>query len=398
MNDATGKPHIAIACGGTGGHLFPGLAVAGELVARGCRVTLIVSEKEVDRRAVKGVSDMKIVTLPSVGLVRGRMISFALNLWKSVRLTRAQFKKDRPDAVLAMGGFTSAAPIIAGRKCGAACFLHESNTVPGRANRWLSRWADRIFVGFELARNRFKNKKVKRTGTPVRAEFKPVDPAQSRSALGLRSQDPVLLIMGGSQGASGINRLVIAALPRLAKQFPLLQFVHLTGVNDLDQVQSEYHRLGVKALVQLFCSEMNHALGAATLAVSRAGASSLAEIAAVQTPAVLIPFPAAADNHQLSNAKEFTDSGAAILVDQDEMSAPDFEQLIVDLLSQPDRLDSLKKNLQRWHSPDAASLIADALCSTDPVRAKMERRTNRTTTANPAGSTPPLKTVHSVTA
>lgn len=397
MSDKEKKPHIAVACGGTGGHLFPGLAVARELIARGCRITLFVSEKEVDRRAVQGVQGMNVVALPSVGLVRGRRIAFVLTLWKSVRMAKRIFSADPPDAVLAMGGFTSAAPVIAGRKFGASCFLHESNTIPGRANRWLSRYSDQVFVGFESAGPRFKDCSVKATGTPVRAEFKPVASATAREHLGLRPNDPVLLVMGGSQGASGINRLVMEVLPRLVEQFPLLQFVHLTGVQDIEQVQSVYHRLGVKALVQLFCADMNHALGAATLTISRAGASSLAEIAAVRAPSVLVPYPSAADNHQYFNAKEFADSGAARLVDQG-ISATDFEAVVVRLLSQEDELRLMKSNLGQWDSQGAAAAVAETVCSEKTIGEEIAGKRGGVDESRSTGADSALRTVNSMLA
>ncbi len=130
---------VAIACGGTGGHLFPGLAVAEELKQHGCAVTLLISPKEVDQQAVKSATGLKIATLPAVGLSEGKRLAFARGFLRSFRGSRKLFRAEPPEAVLAMGGFTSAAPLLVGRMLGAPVFLHESNTIPGRANRWLSR-------------------------------------------------------------------------------------------------------------------------------------------------------------------------------------------------------------------------------------------------------------------
>src|SRR5471032_855880 len=164
-------PFVAIACGGTGGHLFPGLAVAEELKKRGCTVALLISPKDVDQQAVKSAGGMEIFTLPAVGLQNRNYFSFALNFWKSFCASRKIFKQRWPDAVLAMGGFTSAPPILAARKFGAKTFLHESNTIPGRANRFLARFVDEAFVGFSEAAARLRARKVSVTGTPVRSEF-----------------------------------------------------------------------------------------------------------------------------------------------------------------------------------------------------------------------------------
>ena len=147
----TRTPFVAIACGGTGGHLFPGIAVAEELKKRGCKTALLISPKEIDQQAVKGARDMEIFTLPAVGLQNRNYISFAWSFWKSLRAARAIFKQRPPQAVLAMGGFTSAPPVLAARSAGVKTFLHESNTIPGRANRFLSRFVDEAFVGFPEA-------------------------------------------------------------------------------------------------------------------------------------------------------------------------------------------------------------------------------------------------------
>ena len=253
-----------------------------------------------------------------------------------------------------------------------------------------------MFVGFDSAGKRFRNVATRHTGTPVRPEFRPQEAAVARSRMGLRPHDPVLLVMGGSQGASGINRLMIEALPGLVETFPLLQFIHLSGSHDLDPVQSVYHRLGVKAQVQLFCSQMHDALAAATLTVSRAGASSLAEVAAVRAPSVLIPYPAAADNHQYFNAKAFADSGAAVLLDQNAVSGSEFESLIVRLLTHNDELAAMKQQLTRHDAPLAASNIAEAVCASGSVRAKIPHPHRQPGSRMSDSSSPSLSSVESV--
>src|SRR5476649_2198471 len=147
----TKKPFVAIACGGTGGHLFPGLAVAEELKKRGCNVALLISPKDVDQQAVKSAQGFEIFTLPAVGLQNRNYFSFAKSFWQSWRAAKKIFQARPPQAVLAMGGFTSAPPILAGNAFCAKTFLHESNTIPGRANRFLARFVDAAFVGFPEA-------------------------------------------------------------------------------------------------------------------------------------------------------------------------------------------------------------------------------------------------------
>jgi UDP-N-acetylglucosamine--N-acetylmuramyl-(pentapeptide) pyrophosphoryl-undecaprenol N-acetylglucosamine transferase len=359
--------NAVIACGGTGGHLFPGLAVAEELRQRGCRVTLMVSPKDVDQQAITSISGMEIVTLPAVGLNRGGLMSFAAGFWKSYQLSRRLFAQQRPDVVLAMGGFVSAPPIMAGRRCGAKVFLHESNSIPGRANRWLARWVDCAFVYFETAAPKLKAKRVEVSGMPVRPQFlKPMTEVEARMALGLNSGTPVLLVMGGSQGAARINALTLGAVPLLRKAVPDLQFVHLTGARDLEKVRAGYQTHNVPALVRSFIDDMGAALAAADVAVSRAGASSLAELAARQLPAVLIPYPTAADNHQHFNARAFAQSGAARMLQQEAATPEMLANLILELLNDTKR-SAMRQALSVWHVPGAAAHVAERILHWNPV-------------------------------
>jgi UDP-N-acetylglucosamine--N-acetylmuramyl-(pentapeptide) pyrophosphoryl-undecaprenol N-acetylglucosamine transferase len=350
-----------IACGGTGGHLFPGLAVAEELRRRGCRVTLMVSPKDVDQQAIASISGMGVVTLPAVGLSRGGWIKFISGFCKSYNLARRLFAQQRPDFVLAMGGFVSAPPVAAGKRCGAKTFLHESNSIPGRANRWLARWVDGAFVYFSTAGTRLRTKRVEVCGMPVRSQFlHPLPPTEARTALGLNPNAPVVLIMGGSQGAGGINDLTLAAIPQLRQAAPDLQFMHLTGERDLEKVRAGYQAHGVAAVVRAFFGEMGVALAAADVAVSRAGASSLAELAARQLPAVLIPYPTAADNHQHFNARGFVQSGAARMLQQETTTPALLANEILDLLRDTKR-SAMRQALSAWHMPGAAAQIAERI-------------------------------------
>src|SRR5882724_10677146 len=361
MNNSQSSRPIAIACGGTGGHLFPGLAVAHELLERGCSVTLLVSAKDVDQQAVKRVLGMEVMTLPAVGLKRGGEIAFLRGFCRSYRAAKKLFQSRHPRAVLAMGGFTSAPPVLAATTCGAQTFLHESNTIPGRANRWLSWLINRAFIGFPVAARRLHTSRVTITGTPVRPQFRIRDGTECRAALGLNPERPVLAVIGGSQGASGINDLVIQSLPALARFFPLLQWFHLTGPNDAARVERAYRELGLSAVVRPFFSEMELVLGAATAAISRAGASSLAEFSAMQVPALLVPYPAATENHQLHNAQAFVETGAARLVVQDQATAETLVETLLDFLESRAVRDTAQKVLARWHSPGAAEQIAEAI-------------------------------------
>jgi len=301
-------------------------------------------------------------------LSRGQIGKSLAGLVKSFGAVRRLFRARPPQAVLAMGGFTSAAPVLAGKMCGASTFLHESNTIPGRANRWLSRFVDHAFIAFPSAASRLSARTVTTTGTPARPQFEPGDPASARMALGLDPAKPVLLIVGGSQGAAGINELVIKALPELAAAFPDLQILHLTGEKEFEQVRSAYAAQKCHAVVRPFLTEMELAMAAATLAVSRAGGSSLAELAAMRLPAILIPYPFATDNHQFYNARALADVGAAWVMEQRDTTPEKLAIVIKKLLSDPAILGRMKEELVRWHAPHAAEQMAEKILALiDPL-------------------------------
>jgi UDP-N-acetylglucosamine--N-acetylmuramyl-(pentapeptide) pyrophosphoryl-undecaprenol N-acetylglucosamine transferase len=357
-------PFVAIACGGTGGHLFPGLAVAEELKKRGCKIALLISPKDVDQQAVKSARDMEIFTLPAVGLQNRNYFSFAFSFWKSFCAARKIFKTRKPDAVLAMGGFTSAPPILAAKNIGAKTFLHESNTIPGRANRFLARSVDEAFVGFPEAVSKLRAKKTSATGTPVRPQFSEqsaIGNRQSAIALGLDPNLPTILIVGGSQGASGLNEMILSTLPLLAEKN--WQWLHLTGAKDFEKVKNFYAGKNLKAVVKPFLAEMDLALGSATVAVSRSGASSLAEIAAMRLPSLLVPFPAAAENHQFFNALAFEKTGAARLLEQINSTSEKVAFILTELVENETGRSKMQTALAQWHAPKAAEQIAETILS-----------------------------------
>jgi len=364
------SPRAAIACGGTGGHLFPGVAVAEQLIARGCRVALLISPKEVDQKAVRTAVGTEVCTLPAVGLVRGGKLAFVRGVGRSFAAARKYFREFRPQAVLGMGGFTSAAPLLAAKTLKAKAFLHESNVIPGRANRWLSWVVDSAYVAFPRAATCLNHRRVTLSGTPVRSQFQGFSvptarratiEAACRAAFGFDTTRPLVLVMGGSQGAAGINKMVLDMLPLLAKKAPDWQWLHLTGPEEADRTRHAYQAANLRAIVQPFLTEMDLALGAATVAIARAGGSSLAELAAVRLPSILIPYPAATDNHQYLNAKAFEDSGAARLLEQANATPRILSNLLLDLVQSQAMCQQMRDALEIWHKPRAAAQIAESL-------------------------------------
>ena len=358
------QPHVAIACGGTGGHFFPGVAVAQELIHAGARATLLISEKEVDRQAVATVPEVSHLEIPAVALNMRRPLRFLLGLRSAIHRVRDHFANDQPDAVLAMGGFTAAAPIWVGRQIDAPTFLHESNIVPGRANRLLSRCVDEIFIGFEAARERFGQKKITESGTPVRSEFRNQNRDECCGRLGFNAAKPLILVTGGSQGARGVNRMVTGALPRLTNHLPDTQWLHLCGPHDLAEVKRAYGITCLRSAVHSFFHDMPSALGAADLVISRSGASSLAELAAANVPAILVPLPTAADDHQRANARAAAKSGGVIVLEQTETTSDAFTEQVVGLISDTGKLMEMANAMKLLDRPDAAKLIAARILET----------------------------------
>jgi UDP-N-acetylglucosamine--N-acetylmuramyl-(pentapeptide) pyrophosphoryl-undecaprenol N-acetylglucosamine transferase len=332
--------------------------VARQLAHFGARVSLLVSRKDVDQQAVKEVRDLQVVTLPAVALQRGSRLAFVRGFASSYFAAHRFFKTVQPHAALAMGGFTGVPPVLAAKRRGARTFLHESNTVPGRANRVLARFVDCAFMGFEGASQRLRCRRVAVTGTPVRPEFQPRDPADCRRALGFDPARPVILVVGGSQGASGLNNLLIRSLPLLAQSEPNWQWLFLTGPNDGEKVRAVSVSSRVTAVIHPFFERMELALGAADAAVARAGASSLAEFAAMRLPSVLVPLPTAADNHQYFNTLAFQQSSGARLLEQESATPEQLLQHLRELVPAGDARARAQAGLARWHSPEAAREIA----------------------------------------
>ncbi len=356
--------NVVIACGGTGGHLFPGVAVAEVLIERKHDVLLLVSEKEIDRVALQGRASLQARQLPSIGWPRGLSIQTAKFLWqlfKARGFCRKLYEESPPDVVLAMGGFTSAAPMWEAQRLGVPTLIHEANVIPGRANRILAKSATRVVVGFREAAGRFDPEKVVVGGTPVRNELKArPNRAAARQELGFSADAPLILVMGGSQGARGLNSCVIESLPHLrSKQ---IQWAHLCGKGEEQRVEQAYRDGGFKARVWPFFSEMQKLYAAADLAVSRAGAASITEINFFGLPAVYVPYPFAADKHQTANAKVEVNAGAGLCFDEAELTGKILAGEIERLLSDRSALAKMAEASRKLAAPEAAAKLADLAC------------------------------------
>jgi UDP-N-acetylglucosamine--N-acetylmuramyl-(pentapeptide) pyrophosphoryl-undecaprenol N-acetylglucosamine transferase len=354
--------NAVIACGGTGGHLFPGLAVAEVLRARGHEVLLFISEKEIDSRALTGRDEFRFERLPTVGLpspFSPAILGFARRFNESLSRCREIYRTFKPQVVLGMGGFTSTAPVMAGRMRGVPTFVHESNAIPGKANRMTARMVRAVLLGFKECAAFFPKVRTEVTGTPIRAALKPIDQRLARQKLGLQESLPTLLVMGGSQGASGINQAMIKALPSL-HDIPW-QVIHLSGERDERLVTDNYRRENIPAYVAAFYHQMEEVYSAADFTVARSGAASLAELAAFALPAVLIPFPYAADDHQSRNAEVFVRAEAAIVLKESELADDLLARKIRELIEDAPRIRRMSENCLRLAPTNAAELVVEAM-------------------------------------
>ena len=351
--------NAVIACGGTGGHLFPGIAVAEVLRERGHEVLLFVSEKEIDSLALSTRSQFRFEKLPTVGfpsVYSPAIFVFIRRFTESLSRCRSIYQKFKPQVILGMGGFTSTAPILAGRMRGISTLIHESNAVPGRANRLAAKMVRAVLLGFKECAAFFPKVRTELTGTPIRTELKRLDRQSARQKLGLQVNVTTLLVMGGSQGASGINQAVIKSLPLLRDA--ALQIIHLSGARDEKLVADSYHRERIPAFVAAFHHHMEEVYSAADFAVARSGAASLAEIASFELPSILIPFPYAADDHQTRNAEIFARAGAAFVLKESELSPELLTQKIREMINHPEQLRRLSESSARLAPRDAANRVA----------------------------------------
>ncbi|MFZ9935448.1 MAG: undecaprenyldiphospho-muramoylpentapeptide beta-N-acetylglucosaminyltransferase [Luteolibacter sp.] len=352
---------ILIACGGTGGHLFPGIAVGEALRAAGHEVLLLISEKHVDAEASAKYAHLRFETVPAVAkpaTFSPRMPGFLWKTWKSVGRCRAILRGFGADAVLGMGGFTSLPPVYAGHKMGLKTFIHDSNARPGRANVLTSRFCTQVFLGMDAAKSFFPQRETVATGTPVRPEILHLPSREEAAAeFGLDPRKTTILVTGGSQGAHRLNELCAEAASLLPEDF---QILHIAGAKDFARVSGIANgRAHHKVLG--FCDRMAAAYAVADLVIARAGASSLTEIAVCGHPSILVPFPYAADDHQTCNAKVFAGAGAARLVQEHELDAAKLAALATGMLRDLPSYRQMAKAARTLAMPDAAARVRSAI-------------------------------------
>jgi len=353
---------LIITGGGTGGHLFPGIALAQAMMRdfTGCEVLFIGTERKVDRTALSSLG-LKTMTIRSQGLKGKRLaakltalLQLPAGLMEAARIIR-DFK---PDLVFGVGGYVTGPVVLAARLLGVTTCIHEQNSIPGLANKLLGRIANRIFVSLPGSEKYFPSKKTILSGNPVRSTIIKA----AREMIPRDEHDPMtLLILGGSQGARRLNSLMLEAAEKcLVKLAPPPRIIHQTGEHDAEFVRQRYAELGLNARVEPFFTDMAAIYSQADLVVSRAGATTLAEITVFHKPVILIPFPYAADNHQEINARFLVEAGGGLMFRQAELSGEKLGQEIKRILIDGKLREAMAQKSGRVSRPEATETIITA--------------------------------------
>jgi len=359
-----GTPRILFAGGGSGGHLMPGIAVAKELLRRlpGCEIHFITSPRGIDSRILKE-SSFGSASIPMTPLrMRPAEIShFASSFAASMRSLKRSWSTMRPDLVVGLGGFTSVPVGLTAWRQGTPLVLLEQNVVPGRATAILSRLADRVCVSFEQTASHLPcGQRLCVTGNPVRAEISRVTQFSPCSS---SDDKQILLVLGGSQGAVGLNSMVLTSLDRIRSRFSDWRVVHQTGERDPARVRAAYRQLGITAEVAAYFDDLPQKYREARLVISRAGATTLAELACCGRPAVLVPYPGSARNHQERNADAFVRAGAAVAVPEGTGAVAALCRALTTLLDDPNRSRPMTESMRSLARPDATRAVSDVILS-----------------------------------
>jgi UDP-N-acetylglucosamine--N-acetylmuramyl-(pentapeptide) pyrophosphoryl-undecaprenol N-acetylglucosamine transferase len=312
------RVHVVFAGGGTGGHLYPGLAVAHAVrrLAPEARITFFTTNRKLDRELLGRTpfeqisQEVRPFTLHPL-----RVLPFYVAWRRGVILAGEFLRKEQPTAVLGLGGYAAGPPVEAAAEIGVRTAILNPDAIPGRANRYLARKVGLIAAQWEASRRYFtRSANVQALGCPIREEFASADREAGYARFALDPGRPVLLVTGASQGAQTINDVMCHLWPRFARRHPEWQLLHLTGSGNEAAMQQTYEHADTPAHVLGFTHEMHLALAAADVVISRAGASTLAEITALGRASILLPYPFHRDQHQTANARVLVDAGAAMLV------------------------------------------------------------------------------------
>ena len=356
--------HIIITGGGTGGHLFPGIALAAALRRRfpGCEIMFIGTKRQLDHDTIAGL-DFRQESIACMGL-KGMGLAHRLrslvSLPKAVLEARRLIKEFQPTLVFGVGGYVTGPVLLAARLLGVSACIHEQNAIPGLANRLTARFVSKVFVSIP-GDYPFPPRKIVVSGNPVRAEI--LAAAEKKQRRQENGQPFTLLIMGGSLGAHRVNLLMTEAAVLLKEKITRpFRLIHQTGAADAEQVRAGYAAAGVQAEVAPFIKDMAAVYAQADLAVARAGATSLAELAVMGLPAVLIPYPHAADDHQAANASYYVAGNGALMYREAGLNAAQLASAVAELAEDRGKRAAMGAAMRRMAVSDAAEqILADCM-------------------------------------
>lgn len=353
---------VIIAAGGTGGHFYPGLAVARELIQSGSTVSFIIKKGDYVLPLLER-EKIPFVAISAGGFKRSLHPKNILAVLKLIQGFFQAFRfllKEKPSTLLVMGGYLSVPPALAAWILKIPVFLHEQNVLPGLANRCLSRLASRVAVSFPESLPVFGTKAIL-TGNPVRREFLTLpDQGTARKKWNLDPSKLTILIFGGSLGAHRLNQLVIEAIEQLPLYADRFQILHITGASDVTWAQSRYEKTPFRHYVDSYCHDMPSAYAASDLVIARSGASTVSELMVVKKPALFVPYPLATGGHQTANAKVLADRGAARIYEQKDLSNGELKVILEGHMAQPSEWQSWIGSMGTLPVDPAASAVVIA--------------------------------------
>lgn len=355
---------IIIAGGGTGGHLFPGIALAqtaqlNRPINQQLQIIFLCTERPFDTRELTRYKfDYKILPSPRLSLSPKFVIKFI----KSLVIAYQAMTKLRPDYVIGLGGYGSFPSLIIAKMLNIPIILLEQNLLPGKVNRIFSAWAKLVLCQWQGSKKYLANPlRARIIGSPIRIEIKRIARDEACKKLGVDPGKKILAILGGSQGAEAINRLIVENINILIPRKNQITIIQLTGEADYQKVKAIYESSGINHYVAAFSREMSEIYSCADLVIARAGGITIAELTALGIPAVLIPYPHAAENHQYLNAREFARYGAGLLIEQKELNTDKLRYIIEDILFNRAALTQMAQSSQKLGFPQSGQEIVSLL-------------------------------------
>lgn len=358
---------VIIAGGGTGGHIFPGIAIAEEIKRRDTQagITFIGTERGIEASLIPR-EGYPLKYLSVEGIVGKSVLKKAkasLKMLFSIYEAYKLLRDIRPDALVGVGGYASFSPVLAAHFMSIPTMIMEQNTVPGLTNKLLGRIVDAVCLTYHESLSAFPSYKTFVTGNPIRPSILTGNRDAAYQLFGLEKGKFTIFVFGGSTGARAINNAVCDAFNYMSDLKDKIQFLHQTGSNGYEAAREAYRKCGFKGTVAAFVHQMPEAYAVADLVISRAGATTITELTSVGRPAVLIPYPYAAGNHQEANARRLTEMGAARLISEQDLNGDTLSSNIRDLFADNNLRADMQKANKSLGRPDAAKKVVDILFS-----------------------------------